>query len=230
MKDQYLPSKEHPKSYPLPPGRVGIMVVDLVYYDAWPGTPFDVSLRESGVDTAYYHNRITSSIVPAVTDLVEAVRLQGGPVLWVKPSMIFDNAHDWPRASRASRKGSSHFGTCRPGSQGFDLIPGLQADPADYVVPKKCVSAFWGGSAGSILRHCDVSHLLLTGCLTNYGVMVNAVDAANNNLQVTIIDDGCAALSDEVHQASLALHSQMYTVATAADIIPRLASSTLGVS
>jgi nicotinamidase-related amidase len=86
-------------------------------------------------------------------------------------------------------------------------------DPSDYEVPKQCVSAFWCGSADQILRNRGVRHVLFTGCLTNGGMMVNAVDAAMRGYQVTVIDDACAAFSQDLHDAALRAHS-IYTVAS----------------
>jgi len=100
-------------------------------------------------------------------------------------------------------------------------MAGLVADSADYEVPKKCVSAFWGGSADEILRNRGVRHLLVTGCLTNGGMMVNAIDAAVRGYHVTVIDDACAAFSVELHDAALSAHS-IYEVDSSASALSAL--------
>ena len=192
------------------------MIIDLIYLDAWAGGSFDRLLRKDGVDTSYYNDRITGEVVPAVNRLVDAVRDQGGPVLWVKVSISLPNSRDWIPARRNKSK---DLGLCRPGTENYETIPGLIVKPADYIVPKKCTSAFWGGNAGAILRHRGVKNVLVAGCITNGGVLVNAVDAANNNFDVTIVDDGCAALSQELHQAALTLLPNLYAVGTAEQIV-----------
>ena len=205
--------------YSLEPGAVGLMVVDLLYCDAWPDTPGDLRLRSEGIDTSYYNSRMVGTVVPAVAGLADTVRSTGGPGLWVKPEVMLDGGRDWARGMRGP---ITSLGPCRPGERGYELIPGLDADPADYIVPKKGVSAFFGGNAGTILRQCGVKHLLVTGCVTNYGVMVNVVDAANNNFEVTMVEDGCAAFSQAIHDASLVLHPGMYAVSPSAEIIASL--------
>jgi nicotinamidase-related amidase len=68
----------------------------------------------------------------------------------------------------------------------------LVVEPDDYEVPKQGVSAFRCGSADPILRHRGVRSVPVTRCLTNGGVLVNAVDAATRGYEVTVVDDGCA--------------------------------------
>jgi len=49
--------------------------------------------------------------------------------------------------------------------------------------------------------------------------MVNAVDAAMRGYQVTVIDDACAAFSQDLHDAALRAHS-IYTVASSETASP----------
>jgi nicotinamidase-related amidase len=189
-------------------GEVGLFVSDMNNAFTERGSDFDRGRQNAGIDTNYYFDRLERVVTPAIQRLAVAVRGSGGPVLWVKPLIVDDRARDWPRGSRAT--GSAPL---VPGTHSWDLMPGLAMDPSDYEVPKQCVSAFWCGSADQILRNRGVRHVLFTGCLTNGGMMVNAVDAAMRGYQVTVIDDACAAFSQDLHDAALRAHS-IYTVAS----------------
>jgi nicotinamidase-related amidase len=203
------------------PSRLGpataLLVIDLDVATASGEGGFARRLRELGRSTKYFEARL-ERILPVVSVLSGRVRRSGGPVVWVRPEFRRPGAGDWPRSYRASVAGLGFEEPMHEGVPGFEMLPGLAVDEADGQVTKKCVSAFWGGSAGSILRNQGVTDVLVCGCMTNTGVLVNAVDATGNGFRTTVIDDGCAALSAEVHEASLELMAPMYARATANEI------------
>jgi len=184
-------------------GEVGLLVSDMNNAFTERGSVFDRGRQEAGVDTNYYFDRLEQIATPAIQQLAVAIRNFGGPVLWIKPLIVDHQARDWPPGSRAA--GSAPL---VPGTHAWELMNGLVAEPGDYEVPKQCVSAFWCGNADQILRHRGVQHVLVTGCLTNGGMMVNAIDAAMRGYRVTVISDACAALSPELHEAALSAHSE----------------------
>jgi nicotinamidase-related amidase len=167
------------------------------------GAHFDQGRKGAGVDTNYYFDRLEKVAAPAIQKLAVAVRGTGGPVLWIKPLIVDSQARDWPPGARP-------FGSAPlvPGTHEWELMAGLTAEPTDYEVPKQCVSAFWCGNADQILRNRGVQHVLVTGCLTNGGMMVAALDAAMRGYEVTVISDACAALSPELHDAALSAHKE----------------------
>ena len=62
----------------------------------------------------------------------------------------------------------------------------------------------------------------MMGITTNYGVGVNAVDAANNGFEVTIVEDGCGALTEEHHWTWLGLQDMFFRCDSAEYVHGRL--------
>jgi ureidoacrylate peracid hydrolase len=93
-------------------------------------------------------------------------------------------------------------GDFAPGSWGQQLVDAL--GPADMAVEKVAYSAFYMSRLEWVLRKCGVEQLYVTGIVTNGGVASTVRDAHVREFHCTVIEDGCAAFSGDVHQAAIA--------------------------
>ena len=89
-------------------------------------------------------------------------------------------------------------GDFAPGSWGQQLVDELA--PADVAVEKIAYSAFHMSRLEWVLRKCGVHDLYFTGIVTNGGVASTVRDAHVREFECTVIEDGCAAFSEEVHR------------------------------
>jgi len=127
---------------------------------------------------------------------------------------------------------SSHLKTLRPflrrgdfqpGSWGHALVDELQ--PADIVVEKIAYSAFYMTRLEWCLRRCGVERLLIAGIVTNGGVASTARDAHVRDLDVTVLEDGCAAFAPETHRIAIEALRPVCRVSTIAEIRGEIASA-----
>jgi ureidoacrylate peracid hydrolase len=93
-------------------------------------------------------------------------------------------------------------GDFTPGGFGHDVVDALK--PVDLKVEKVAYSAFYMSRLDWVLRRAGIKHLMFAGIVTNGGVASTARDAHVRDYHVTILSDGCAAFSPEVHHANLA--------------------------
>ena len=92
-------------------------------------------------------------------------------------------------------------GDFAPGSWGQKLVD--QLAPADVAVEKIAYSAFHASRLEWVLRKCGVEHAFFTGIVTNGGVASTVRDAHVREFDCTVIEDGCAAFSEETHRAAI---------------------------
>ena len=92
-------------------------------------------------------------------------------------------------------------GDFTPGSWGQQLVDVLA--PADITVEKVAYSAFHASRLEWALRKCGIERLWFTGIVTNGGVASTARDAHVREFECTVIEDGCAAFSVDVHRAAI---------------------------
>ena len=103
------------------------------------------------------------------------------------------------------------------GSFGQDLIKVLQ--PADMKVEKVAFSAFYMSRLEWILRRADLETLLFCGIVTNGGVASTVRDAHVRDFKCIVLEDGCAAFSEEDHISTINSLSTIATIATCADAV-----------
>lgn len=111
-------------------------------------------------------------------------------------------------------------GDFAPGSWGQQLVDELA--PADATVEKIAYSAFYMTRLEWVLRKCGVTHLYVGGIVTNGGVASTVRDAHVREFECTVLSDGCAAFSQQIHEAAikgLRPVAEIKTIAEAMQII-----------
>jgi ureidoacrylate peracid hydrolase len=92
-------------------------------------------------------------------------------------------------------------GDFAPGSWGQQVIDPLA--PADIDIEKIAYSAFHASRLEWVLRKCGIEHLYFTGIVTNGGIASTVRDAHVREFHCTVIQDGCAAFGEKVHDAAI---------------------------
>jgi nicotinamidase-related amidase len=108
-------------------------------------------------------------------------------------------------------------GDFAPGSWGQQLVDRLA--PADIAVEKIAYSAFHASRLEWVLRKSGIAQLYFTGIVTNGGVASTVRDAQVREFECTVIEDGCAAFSDEIHRSAIEGLRPVAKIQTIADVM-----------
>jgi ureidoacrylate peracid hydrolase len=114
-------------------------------------------------------------------------------------------------------------GDFNPGSWGQQLVDELA--PADFTVEKIAYSAFYMTRLEWILRKAAIEHIYVGGIVTNGGVASTVRDAHVREFEITVLEDGCAAFSTEVHRAAIEGLRPVATISTIAKACEDIASA-----
>ncbi len=176
-------------------------------------------------DGAYYRAGQSSPAVAALPNrlapLVRVARESGLLIV----ATLFTLVH----GRRGEPIISPHLKTLRPflkkgdfatGAWGQQLVDTLA--PADVAIEKIAYSAFHMSRLEWVLRKCGVEHLYFTGIVTNGGVASSVRDAHVREFGCTVIEDGCAAFSDDVHQTAIEGLRPVAKIMTIADVLQSL--------
>jgi len=189
------------------PATVGLVIVDLQ----------NDFLHPNG---AYARGGATASAIaqlPArVKPVADAVRAAGGWVISTHFTLVpGKRGEPFISPHLKALRPFLRKGDFAPGSFGHALIDELQ--PADLAVEKVAYSAFYMSRLEWVLRKAGIETLAFCGIVTNGGVASTLRDAHVRDFNCILLEDGCAAFSDEVHAANVAALRSVANVMTCAD-------------
>ncbi|WP_245211383.1 cysteine hydrolase [Neoroseomonas oryzicola] len=155
--------------------------------------------------------------------LVEAVRAKGGWIASTHFTLVPGKGGE-PFISEHLRELRPFLGKgdFAPGSWGHALVDELA--PSDLAVEKLGYDAFWNSRLEWVLRKAGVRKLLVAGIVTNGGVASTVRGAHVREFEVTLLEDGCAAFSDQVHRAAVEGLRPVAAVTTVAQVVADLST------
>jgi nicotinamidase/pyrazinamidase len=147
--------------------RTAVLVLDMLNDHLTPGSSMEVPRARE--------------IVPAVVARLDAARAAGVPVVYVVDQHELDDPELdlWTTHNVA-------------GSKGGEVWPPLAPKQGDTIVTKPTYSAFARSRLDAVLDELAVDTLVLTGCLTEIGIMATAMDALQRGYDVHVPPDAQA--------------------------------------
>jgi nicotinamidase-related amidase len=154
--------------------------------------------------------------------LADALRARGG---WVASThfTLFTGKGGEPFIAEHLRKLRPFLtkGDFVQGGWGHAIVDELA--PSDLPVEKVGYDAFYQTRLEWILRRAGIRHLLVCGIVTNGGVASTVRGAHVREFEVTVLEDGCAAFTPELHETAIAALRPVAQISTVAAELARLA-------
>jgi nicotinamidase-related amidase len=161
--------------------------------------------------------------IPArVAPLAQAIRAKGG---WIASThfTLFTGRHGEPFIDPHLKKMRPFLkkGDFVMGSWGHQVVDELA--PSDLPVEKVGYDAFYATRLEWILRKVGIRRLIVSGIVTNGGVSSTVRGAHVREFQVTVLEDGCAAFTQDLHDTAIAALRPVAEISTVAKELAKLA-------
>ena len=104
-------------------------------------------------------------------------------------------------------------------SELLQIVDDVKPVGDEPVIRKPRMNPFFGTALDSMLRSRDIDTVVLMGVATEFVVEAAARHAADADYRVIVLEDCCAAFSDEAHRVALHIMDHLATLATAADFL-----------
>ena len=194
------------------PEKIGLVLVDLQRDFIHP----DGAYARGGAGAA-----AIAALPARLKPVVEAVRASGGWIISTHFTLVPGKGGEpFISPHLKALRPFLRKGDFAPGGWGHALVDELQ--PADLSVEKVAFSAFYMSRLEWMLRKAGIEALIFSGIVTNGGVASTLRDAHVRDFHSLLLEDGCAAFSEEVHRTSVEALRSVAEITTCAELIAAL--------
>ena len=153
-----------------------------------------------------------------IRPLMDALRAMGGLVIATQFTLVPGRGGE-PLMSPHLKQLRPFLrkGDFAPGSWGNATVDVLQ--PVDVAVEKVAYSAFYMTRLEWILRKLGITQLMVCGIVTNGGVASTVRDAHVRDIDVVVLEDGCAAFSPQTHHTAIEALRPVVRIASIAEML-----------
>ncbi len=193
---------------PVPPDHTALLIVDMQYMDAHPDYGLGrVFCAADPARAAYYFQRLRDIVIPNIRRLLEAFRARGLRVIYLTLGPVLPDGSDLsPSFRRRYRLEEETLGvrvTYPQGTREHGILDEIAPQAGELVVNKTANSAFNASDIDRLLRNLALETLIIAGVGTDVCVETTARDAVDRGYNCIIVEDACATLDEESHDAAL---------------------------
>jgi len=208
--DKYVSLQRHRNATPmtLDPRTTALLIVDMQEYFLNPASPFSRA-SESVVPgvLGHFQERGRGVVEPSLRRLLDFFRTNGLRIVYTTVASELPDGGDlmpiFQQRNAASRAAVGDVAIPARGDAWARIVTALEPRPGELVVNKTTYGTFNSTGLDHALRSLGVASLVVGGLVTNVCVETTARDAADRGYEVVLLDDGCAAFSPEIHEATL---------------------------
>jgi nicotinamidase-related amidase len=208
--DKYVSLQRHRNATPmtLDPQTTALVIIDMQEYFLNPASPFSRA-SESVVPgvLGHFQERGRGVVEPSLRRLLDFFRTNGLRIVYTTVASELPDGGDlmpiFQQRNAASRAAVGDVAIPARGDAWARIVAALEPRPGELIVNKTTYGTFNSTGLDHALRSLGITSLVIGGVVTNVCVETTARDAADRGYEVVLLDDGCAAFSPEIHEATL---------------------------
>ncbi len=184
-----------------------LVCIDLQYLDAVDGFGVFRDDENSPVPPEgreYYFRTLKQRVLPNVHNLQNCFRMHGLEVIHVRIQSLTKDGRD---RGAGHRRLNLH---AAPGSAEACFLEEVAPIGDEIIINKTASGVFSATNIHYVLKNMGISSLFIVGVYTNECVETTVRDACDLGYLVTLVDDGCTTVNQELHDASLKVLRDRY--------------------
>jgi nicotinamidase-related amidase len=200
--------------------KVALMVIDIQYLDAAEGYGVFANAEKSGVPKEaqeYYFKRLHHVVLPNVRRVQDAFRDLNLEILHTRIQSMTKDGRD--RSVGHKRLGLH----AAPGSKEAEFLPEVAPKGDEIIINKTASGVFNSTNTEFVLRNMKIDTLYVCGVYTNECVSTTVRDACDRGFHTTLINDACATVTPELHNATISTIKDRYArVLTSEEVLSEI--------
>jgi len=154
-----------------------------------------------------FMRRMREIVIPGIHALQEIFRTKGIDVVHARIACLLEDGRDRSLSQRLPGWNNLLMPTDSEASQ---IAAEVSPEPGEIVVTKTTDSALTGTNLRLVLANMGIRNLVVTGIYTDQCVSSTVRSLADESFNVVVVEDCCAAGTDELHQKELEIINMLY--------------------
>jgi len=208
----YYATAEPPEDIHLDQQRTALLVIDI------QNTYMEVDSDPVEADRwAPFRERMNSTVIPNTGKIINLCRKSGVEVIFARIACLKTDGRD---RSLSQKKPGFNYLLLPKDREDSQLVAELSPQDDDIVVIKTTDSALTGTNLRLVLRNMEISDVIVAGIFTDQCVSSTVRSLADESFGVVVVEDCCAAATDELHLNELKSINMIYCHVAQSEDIP----------
>jgi nicotinamidase-related amidase len=156
---------------------------------------------------APFQSRMRELVIPTTRSLQDAFRRKGMDVIHARIACLLEDGRD---RSLSQKKPGWNDLLLPKDSEEAQIVPELAPRPGEIVLTKTTDSAVTGTNLRLILTNMGIRNVVVTGVFTDQCISSTVRSLADESFNVIVVEDCCAAGTDELHYKELEILNMIY--------------------
>ncbi len=191
----------------LPAKETALLEIDLQCCYLVEQAPADSAALAEWKRWAPFRARLRDTVLPTTRRLLDHFRKLGSEVLFARIACLTADGRD--RSLSQARPGFNNL-LLPAWSPESRILPEVAPLPHEIVLTKTTDSALTGTNLRLLLHNLRARHVVVCGIFTDQCVASTVRSLADESFDVVVIEDACAAGSEELHHAELTILNNIY--------------------
>lgn len=156
---------------------------------------------------APFYQRMHEIVIPRTAKLQNSFRQHGMDVLHARIACLLESGKD---RSLSQKKPGWNYLLLPKEREDAQIVEELAPREGEIVVTKTTDSALTGTNLRLVLHNMGIKNVVLTGIFTDQCISSTVRSLADESFNVILVEDCCAAGTDELHRKELEILNMIY--------------------
>ena len=154
-----------------------------------------------------FYNRMNNIVIPNTTGLVSWARENKVEVIFARIACLKNDGRD---RSLSQKKPGFNYLLMPRDSEESQMVEELSPQGDETSITKTTGSALTGTNLRLVLHNMGIKSVIVTGIFTDQCVSSTVRSLADESFEVLVVEDCCAAATDEIHHQELRIMNMIY--------------------
>jgi len=154
-----------------------------------------------------FMDRMRGTVIPNTARLIETCRARGVETMFARIACLKPDGRD---RSLSQKKPGFNYLLLPKDREDSLIVSELAPKDDEIVILKTTDSALTGSNLRLILRNMGIKNVIVAGIFTDQCISSTVRSLADESFDVVVVDDCCAAATDDLHRHELEIINMIY--------------------